>query len=96
MKSPEANRPFRWLQDLLRSIGLMIAMSVVWVAGTSAMRKYARGGGAPPVGSSTSVQAPSSYSPKEYNKENLPEKVPKHSPTAELCSHILNKNPTNH
>mmetsp|Transcript_34579 Transcript_34579/g.75573 ORF Transcript_34579/g.75573 Transcript_34579/m.75573 type:complete len:748 (-) Transcript_34579:26-2269(-) len=74
MQSPEANRPFRWLQDLLWSIALMIAMSVVWVAGTSAMRKYARAGGAAPVGSSSSVQAPSSYSPKEYNKENLPEK----------------------
>ena len=70
------------LQDLLWNIALMLVMAAVWVVGSNVMRKYMQQGvvANPIAGAASSVQPPgaNSYSPKEYNKENMPEQVPHH------------------
>nr|CAB3473611.1 unnamed protein product [Digitaria exilis] len=64
-------RSTRFAQEIFSTILFTIAVGVMWVMGAAALQKYigSLGGiGAPGVGSS------SSYSPKEMNKDIMPEK----------------------
>lgn len=66
-----SNRSSRFAQELISTILFTVAVGLVWVMGAAAIQKYigSLGGiGASGVGSS------SSYSPKELNKEIMPEK----------------------
>ncbi|PSS04434.1 ATP-dependent zinc metalloprotease FTSH 11 like [Actinidia chinensis var. chinensis] len=72
MVDPKAsNRSSRFAQELISTILFTVAVGLVWVMGAAALQKYigSLGGmGTSGVGSS------SSYSPKEMNKEIMPEK----------------------
>ncbi|XP_057480201.1 LOW QUALITY PROTEIN: ATP-dependent zinc metalloprotease FTSH 11, chloroplastic/mitochondrial-like [Actinidia eriantha] len=66
-----SNRSSRFAQELISTILFTIAIGLVWVMGAAALQKYigSLGGmGTSGMGSS------SSYSPKELNKEIMPEK----------------------
>ncbi|XP_047333553.1 ATP-dependent zinc metalloprotease FTSH 11, chloroplastic/mitochondrial [Impatiens glandulifera] len=66
-----SNRSSRFAQELISTILFTVAVGLVWVMGAAAIQKYigSLGGiGASGVGSS------SSYTPKELNKEIMPEK----------------------
>ncbi|XP_057462844.1 ATP-dependent zinc metalloprotease FTSH 11, chloroplastic/mitochondrial isoform X2 [Actinidia eriantha] len=72
MVDPKAsNRSSHFAQELISTILFTVAVGLVWVMGAAALQKYigSLGGmGTSGVGSS------SSYSPKEMNKEIMPEK----------------------
>ncbi|CAI9771978.1 unnamed protein product [Fraxinus pennsylvanica] len=66
-----SNRSSRLVQEVISTILFTVAVGLVWLMGAAALQKYigSLGGiGTPGVGSS------SSYSPKELNKEVVPEK----------------------
>ncbi|XP_031390632.1 ATP-dependent zinc metalloprotease FTSH 11, chloroplastic/mitochondrial [Punica granatum] len=71
MVDPKVSNKSRFAQELISTILFTIAVGLVWVMGAAALQKYigSLGGiGASGVGSS------SSYTPKELNKEVMPEK----------------------
>ncbi|XP_027351191.1 ATP-dependent zinc metalloprotease FTSH 11, chloroplastic/mitochondrial-like isoform X5 [Abrus precatorius] len=74
MVEPKVSNKSHLVQDLLSTVVFIVAMGVVWVLGIVALQKYigSLGGvGTSSVGSSTS------FSPKELNKEVMPEKIAK-------------------
>eukprot|EP00899_Mesostigma_viride_P011764 jgi/Mesvir1/20589/Mv14826-RA.1 len=72
------SKPLQLLREILLSFLLISLFGVGWLVGTSALRKYVSGVvGSSAATSTNSVGAPpsaSSYAPKEYSKDNLPEK----------------------
>lgn len=71
MVEPKVSNKSRFTQELISTILFTVALGLVWILGAAALQKYigSLGGiGASGVGSS------SSYSPKELNKEVMPEK----------------------
>ncbi|KAH9308865.1 hypothetical protein KI387_036776 [Taxus chinensis] len=68
-----ASKSTRLVQELSQTILFMIVFSLIWVMGASALRKYVSSLGSG-VGSSPGISTSASYSPKEYNKEVIPEK----------------------
>jgi hypothetical protein len=85
---PTATGPLRWLQSALWFLASMAVLSVLCVMGVSQARGYLgrglpTGAGAVAVGST--AQAPSSINPKEYSKENIPEKVRSSPPSEVEC-----------
>ncbi|KAL3155675.1 hypothetical protein ABBQ32_012702 [Trebouxia sp. C0010 RCD-2024] len=69
--------PFAFLSSLFVSVLCCMALVVLFVLGSGAIRRYSGGGaGALAGGPSAAITGPggSSYAPKEYNKENMPEK----------------------
>jgi len=63
------------LGDILNSMLLVAFFSFLWLMGSALTRRYVTGSSQSPA-SGTALQSSSSsaYAPKEYNKENLPEK----------------------
>ncbi|KAJ6874702.1 ATP-dependent zinc metalloprotease FTSH 11 [Populus alba x Populus x berolinensis] len=71
MVDPKVSNKSRFAQELISTILFTVAVGLVWIMGAAALQKYigSLGGiGASGVGSS------SSYTPKELNKEVMPEK----------------------
>lgn len=68
----EANKSMRFAQEIISTILFMIVFSLMWVMGAAALRKYVSSLGG--IGSSPGISTGASYTPKEYNKEVLPEK----------------------
>ncbi|KAK4743600.1 hypothetical protein SAY87_009912 [Trapa incisa] len=71
MVDPKVSNKSRFAQELISTILFTIALGLLWVMGATALQRYIGnlgGIGASGVGSS------SSYSPKELNKEFMPEK----------------------
>ncbi|CAK7324121.1 unnamed protein product [Dovyalis caffra] len=71
MVDPKVSNKSRFAQELISTILFTVAVGLIWIMGAAALQKYigSLGGiGASGVGSS------SSYTPKELNKEFMPEK----------------------
>ncbi|CAI5479856.1 unnamed protein product [Closterium sp. Yama58-4] len=75
------SRGLRWLQELLSALLACFFGLLIWAAATTALRRYASGvagmGGAGVAGGPAAGMGAGGagvYSPKEYNKENMPEK----------------------
>ncbi|KAK2983660.1 hypothetical protein RJ640_023194 [Escallonia rubra] len=66
-----SNRSSRFAQELISTILFTVAIGLVWLMGAAALQKYIGGLGG--IGTS-GVGSSSSYSPKELNKEIVPEK----------------------
>ncbi|KAL7003572.1 ATP-dependent zinc metalloprotease FTSH 11, chloroplastic/mitochondrial, variant 2 [Sarracenia purpurea var. burkii] len=66
-----SNRSSRFAQELISTILFIVAVGLVWVMGAAALQKYIGSLGG--IGTS-GVGSSSSYSPKELNKEIMPEK----------------------
>ncbi|KAF5947558.1 hypothetical protein HYC85_013515 [Camellia sinensis] len=66
------NRSSRFAQELISTILFTVAVGLVWVLGAAALQKYISSLGG--IGTS-GMGSSSSYSPKELNKEIMPEKV---------------------
>ena len=68
--------PLGFLRELASSLLFMVALVVAWLFGMGALKRYVAGSpnvqGA--VGASAGAGQPSSYAPKEFNKEAVPEK----------------------
>ncbi|GMP70502.1 hypothetical protein CsSME_00029326 [Camellia sinensis var. sinensis] len=65
------NRSSRFAQELISTILFTVAVGLVWVLGAAALQKYISSLGG--IGTS-GMGSSSSYSPKELNKEIMPEK----------------------
>lgn len=66
-----SNKSTRFAQELISTILFTVAVGLVWVMGAAALQKYIGSLGG--IGTS-GVGSSSSYSPKELNKEVMPEK----------------------
>ncbi|XP_028790800.1 ATP-dependent zinc metalloprotease FTSH 11, chloroplastic/mitochondrial-like [Neltuma alba] len=71
MVEPKASNKSRFAQELISTILFTIAVGLVWFMGAAALQKYIGSLGG--IGTS-GVGSSSSYSPKELNKEVMPEK----------------------
>ncbi|XP_024357561.1 ATP-dependent zinc metalloprotease FTSH 9, chloroplastic/mitochondrial [Physcomitrium patens] len=72
VESKANNKSMRFVQELISTVLFMIIFSVMWVVGAAAIRKYVNGVAG--VGSTSGISGSNLYSPKEFNKENVPEK----------------------
>eukprot|EP00249_Psilotum_nudum_P022121 c28385_g1_i1 orf=117-2852(+) len=68
-----ASKSIRILQELLSTILFMIFFSVMWVMVVAFLRKYVSSVSG--LATSSGIGASTGYAPKEYNKENTPEKT---------------------
>ncbi|KAK0598138.1 hypothetical protein LWI29_031968 [Acer saccharum] len=71
MVDPKVSNKSRFAQELISTILFTVAVGLVWVMGAAALQKYIGSLGG--IGTS-GVGSSSSYTPKELNKEVLPEK----------------------
>ncbi|KAI9162602.1 hypothetical protein LWI28_028866 [Acer negundo] len=71
MVDPKVSNKSRFAQELISTILFTVAVGLVWVMGAAALQKYIGSLGG--IGTS-GVGSSSSYTPKELNKEVMPEK----------------------
>ncbi|KDP22165.1 hypothetical protein JCGZ_25996 [Jatropha curcas] len=71
MVDPKVSNKSRFAQELISTILFTVAVGLVWLMGAAALQKYIGGLGG--IGTS-GVGSGSSYTPKELNKEVMPEK----------------------
>eukprot|EP00793_Prasinoderma_coloniale_P002296 PRCOL_00002804-RA len=72
---PRATGPVGMLRDVFSTLLFMLALAVAWLFGTAALKRYVSGspsGMGQGAGAGQSA-ASSSYAPKEYNKDAIPE-----------------------
>ncbi|XP_024534572.1 ATP-dependent zinc metalloprotease FTSH 11, chloroplastic/mitochondrial [Selaginella moellendorffii] len=67
-----SNKSMRLIQELISAVLFMIVFSVIWIMGTAALRKYVKGPAG--MGPPSNIGSNGIYSPKEFNKETMPEK----------------------
>ncbi|KAG0554814.1 hypothetical protein M758_12G123800 [Ceratodon purpureus] len=72
IESKANSKSMRFVQELISTVLFMIIFSVMWVVGAAAIRKYVNGVAG--VGSASGISGSNLYAPKEFNKENIPEK----------------------
>lgn len=76
-KRATAGGPLSWITSLLITTASFLALAMLCALGAAVIRRYSGGGaGALAGGPAASITGPggTSYAPKEYNKENMPEK----------------------